>query len=123
MGLKFQKRATMTLKTFSMQNYMNMGIKTTQNFTLISKLLRRIKKIVNKKVMGKKSVQSWSLSSSILLTCKRFWQITFSGCTFFQNFHRFEISVRFCVFMILKCEKNQTKSCSRLLLRRRDMHS
>jgi hypothetical protein len=32
------------LKTFSSQN-LNMGIKTTQNFTLISKLLRKMQKI------------------------------------------------------------------------------
>jgi hypothetical protein len=29
-------------------------------------------------------VQNGSLSSSILLTCKSFCQITFSGCNFFQ---------------------------------------
>jgi hypothetical protein len=61
-----------------------MGIKTTQNFTLISTLLR--KKFANKKVIGKRSVQNWSFSSSILLTCN-------SGCTFFKYFHIFEISV------------------------------
>ncbi len=44
---------------------MNMGIKTTKNCTLISKLLRKMQKIANKKVMGKKSAQSWSLSSSL----------------------------------------------------------
>jgi hypothetical protein len=50
-----------------------MGINTTQNFTLILKLLR---KIVNKKVTYRqKSVQNLRLSSSILLTCKSFWQI------------------------------------------------
>jgi hypothetical protein len=33
-------------------------------------------------------VQNWSLSSSILLTCKNFWQITFSRYTFFKLFPR-----------------------------------
>ncbi len=36
-----------------MQNYMNMGIKTTQDFTLISKLLRE-KKILTKKLWARK---------------------------------------------------------------------
>ncbi len=61
-----------------------MGIKTTQNFMLISKLLRKLQKIANKKVTGKRSVQNWSLSPSILLTWKSFWQITFSMYTFFK---------------------------------------
>jgi hypothetical protein len=38
-----------------MQNYMNMGIKPTQNFTLISKLLRKMpKKLLTKKLWAKK---------------------------------------------------------------------
>jgi hypothetical protein len=39
-----------------------MGIKTTQNFTLILKLLKKCEKFANKKVIGKKSVQNWILS-------------------------------------------------------------
>jgi hypothetical protein len=58
-ALKIQKSAN----TFSSQNF-NMGIKTTQNFKLISKLLRKCKKLANKKVTGKTSVQNWSMSSS-----------------------------------------------------------
>ncbi len=63
-----------------------MGIKTTQNFTLISKLLRKMWKIANKKVRAKKSVKNQRFSSSIQLTCKSVWQITFSGCIFFRLF-------------------------------------
>ena len=46
-------------------------------------------------------------SSSILLNCKSFWQITFLGGFFFSYFHRFEISVKFCEFWILKCQKRK----------------
>ena len=68
-----------------------MGIKTTQNFTLISKLLRKkCEKFANKKVTAKKSVKNQRFSSSILLTCKSVWQITFSGRIFFDYFHRYE---------------------------------
>jgi hypothetical protein len=63
-----------------------MGIKRTQNFTLIWNLLRKMKKFANKKVTCKRSVQNWSLASSILLTYTSFWQITFSGYTFFKLF-------------------------------------
>ncbi len=55
-----------------------MGIKTTQNFTLISKMLRKCEKVANKKVAGKYSVQNWSLPFSLLLTCKRFLENNFS---------------------------------------------
>ena len=48
----------------------------------------KCKKFANKKVTGKRSVQNWSLYSSLLQTCKSFWQITFSGYTFFKLFPR-----------------------------------
>ena len=48
----------------------------------------KCKKFANKKVTGKRSVQNWSLSFSILLTCTSFWQITFSMYTFFKLFQR-----------------------------------
>jgi hypothetical protein len=83
-ALKFQKNSK-NLKTFSSQN-LKMGNKTTQDFKLIWNLLRKMQKFANKKVTGKRSVQNWSLSSSILLTCTSFWQITFSGYTFFNLF-------------------------------------
>jgi hypothetical protein len=35
---------------------LNMGIKTTQNFTLILKMLRKFEKLANKKVTAKKKV-------------------------------------------------------------------
>jgi hypothetical protein len=50
-------------------------------------------------------VQNLSFSSSILLTCKSFWQIPFSECTFFNYFHGFVIRVKFCVFRILISKK------------------
>jgi hypothetical protein len=64
-----------------------MGIKTTENLTLILKLLRKMQKMCKQKVTGKRSVQNWSLSSSsVLLTCKNLWKITFSRYTFFKLF-------------------------------------
>ncbi len=59
-----------------------MGIKTTQNFTLIWNLLSKMQKKANKKVCK-------------IEVC---WQITFSMYTFSNYFHGFEISVKFCVF-------------------------
>ncbi len=52
-------------------------------------------------------MEIWSLSSflPITVTCKCFWKITFSGCTFFNYFHGFEISVKFGIFWILICKK------------------
>ncbi len=47
---------------------------------------KNAKKFANKKVTGKRSVQNWSLFSSILLTCKSFWQITFPRYTLFKIF-------------------------------------
>ncbi len=52
-----------------------MVINTTQNFTLNSKLLRRMRNFANKKATRKTNVQNLSLYSSILLTCKTFGQI------------------------------------------------
>ncbi len=98
-ALKFKKRPKtfylFDLKRFTSQN-LNMGIKTTQDLRW-------------QKSYSKKSMQNWSLSSSILLTCKSFWQITFPGCIFFSfiYFHVFEISVKFFVFWILICKKRK----------------
>jgi hypothetical protein len=39
-----------------------MGIKTRQNFMLISELLRKCEKFANKKDIGKEIVQNWILS-------------------------------------------------------------
>jgi hypothetical protein len=50
---------------------------------------KNVKKLLTKKVIDKIFLQSCSLFSSILLTCKSFWQITFSLSTFFQYFHGF----------------------------------
>jgi hypothetical protein len=67
------------LKTFYSQN-LN-GVKTMQNFWLISKLLRfflisklfrKVLKVCFKKDIGKTSVQDWSLSCSLPLTLKSF---------------------------------------------------
>jgi hypothetical protein len=65
-----------------------MGIKTVQNFTLILKLWRKMREICQQKSYKQKQVQNGSHSSSILLTSKSFWKITFSGCTFSQLFPR-----------------------------------
>jgi hypothetical protein len=69
---------------------------------LTSKMLRKMQKFADKKVTGKGSVQNWSLSSSILLTCVSFWQITFLD-TSSNYLHVSEISVKFCVFLIVIC--------------------
>ncbi len=68
-----------------------------------------MRKICEQKSNRQKSVKKWSLPSSVLLTCKRSWRITFYGCTFFNYFHRFEISVKFCIFWILTCKKRSKK--------------
>ncbi len=61
-----------------------MGIKTTQILRWFGICWEKCKKFPNKKVTSKRSVQNGSLSSSLLLTCTSFWQITFSRYTFFQ---------------------------------------
>ncbi len=48
---------------------------------------KNAKNLQTKKLQAK-SVQNWSLASSILLTCTSFWQITFSRYTFFKLFPR-----------------------------------
>ncbi len=54
---------------------------------------------LEKNVITKKSVKNLSFSSSILLTCKSVWgKELFLGGIFSNYFHRFEISVKFCVF-------------------------
>ncbi len=68
----------------------------------------------NRKVIGKTRVHIWVLSSSILLTCKTFWQITFLRAHFPNYFNGFGISVKFCVFLIYctysTCAKKEIKS-------------
>ena len=56
-----------------------------------------LKKICKQKSYSQKSEKNRSFSSSILLTCS-VWQRTFSGGLFSDYFHKFEISVKFCVF-------------------------
>ncbi len=46
----------------------------------------KCEKFANKKVTAGKSVKNQKFSSSILLTCKSVWQITFSGWIFFRLF-------------------------------------
>ncbi len=43
------------------------------------------------------------------VTAKSVWHITFSGWIFLYYFHRFEISVKFCEFWILICQKRTKK--------------
>jgi hypothetical protein len=103
-ALKFQKNAN-DLKTFPSQN-LNTSIKTTQNFTPIWNLEKNTKKLANKKVTGKRSVQNWSLYSSIQLTCVE--KVIRQKLILFSNyFHGFEISVKFCVFLILMLKKKK----------------
>jgi hypothetical protein len=71
--------------TRKLSQNLNMGIKTTQNFTLISKLLRKMRKVANKEDIGKKKYEKLGVR---LLLC-----------------HGFEISVKFCAFWILVCKK------------------
>ncbi len=76
--------------------------------------LLRAKKLQPKKVWKIRSspllyVKYQRFSSSILLTCKSVWQITFSGWIFLDYFHRFEISIKFCEFWILICHKRTKK--------------
>jgi hypothetical protein len=49
---------------------------------------KKLEKIANKKVTGKKGVEIWSLTSSLLLTGYSFWSITFSRCICYQLFQR-----------------------------------
>jgi hypothetical protein len=84
-----------------------MGITTTQNFTLISKLLRKCEKSANKKVKAKTSVKNLSFSSSIL--AKVFGKELFIGGLFSNYFHRFEISIKFCEFWAHLPKKNKKK--------------
>jgi hypothetical protein len=74
-------------KTFSSQN-LNVDIKTPKNFTLISKPLKKMQKISLQKSYRQKRCAKLELSSTILLTCKCFWQITFSRYTIFKLFPR-----------------------------------
>ena len=91
-----------------MQN-LNIGIKKRRILRWFRNCWEKCEKFANKKVTAKKSVKNQRFSSSILLTCKSIWQITFSGWIFFDYFHRFEISVKFCEFWILICHKRTKK--------------
>jgi hypothetical protein len=78
-----------------------MGIKRTQNFTLISKLLRKnAKNLVTKELQAKEVCK---IGVCPLLYYYLFWQITFYNYTFFKLSPRFEISGKFCIFLILLC--------------------
>ena len=83
----------------------NLNIKTTQNLCWFQNCWEKREKIANRKVTAKTSVKNQRFFSSILLTCKSVWQITFCWWIFFDYFHRFEISVKFCEFRILICQK------------------
>ncbi len=100
----------MTYKLFLCKIWIRV-FKTTQNFMLISKLLRKCEKFANKKVTAKKKCEK---SEVLLFYTTNFgigsvWHITFSGWIFFHYFHRFEIGVKFCEFWILLCQKRTKK--------------
>jgi hypothetical protein len=59
------------LKTFSSQN-LNMGIKKMKNFTLISKLLRKMRKFCYQKSYRQKKCAKLEFVLSILITFKSF---------------------------------------------------
>ncbi len=86
-----------------------MGIKQHRILHCFRNCWKKCEKLANKKCRSKKRLLNRSLSSSVLLTCKCFWQITFSGCSFSYDFHRFEISVKFCAFLIVICQKRKRK--------------
>jgi hypothetical protein len=57
-----------------------MGIKTTLNFMLISTAGENANNLLTRKLQAKQQCK--------IGECINFWQITFSGCTFFQLFQR-----------------------------------
>ncbi len=70
----------------------------------------KCKKFANKKVTGKRSVQNCSLYSSLLLTCKSFWQITFSRYTFFKLFPQIWNQRKILRFLDTHILKNKLKN-------------
>jgi hypothetical protein len=101
LGSKVSKQGKYDKKLYFTKN-LNMGIKQRRILHWFQKPLRKCEKLLTKKLYAKR-VQNWSFSSSILLTWKGFWQIAFSGWTFFQLLyvHGFERSVKLCVCLIL----------------------
>ncbi len=86
-----------------------MGTKTMQNFTLISKLLRKMQKLANKKLQAKKGAKLGIFLFNTTNLQKNFannfsW-VHFFQFFFFNSFHRFEISMKFCVFWIVISKK------------------
>ncbi len=82
---KFQKSANITLKLFLHKTWIWVS-KKLKILRWFRNCWEKCKKFANNKVTGKRSVQNWSFYSSLLLTCKSFWQITFSRYTFFKLF-------------------------------------
>ncbi len=71
---------------FSSQNF-NMGIKTMQNFALNSKLLRKMRKFYNKKVISKKGAK-WESFLFYTTNLRKFFASNFFWVHFFQLFPR-----------------------------------
>ncbi len=83
--LKFQKSANMTKNTFLCKIWRWVS-KQRRILCWFRNCWEKCEKFDNKKVTAKKSVKNQRFSSSILLTCKTVWQITFCGWIFFRLF-------------------------------------
>jgi hypothetical protein len=59
------------------------------------------------KKLDKNSVQNWSLSFSLLLTCKSFWEKNFSGYTFFKLKNLFKNIVKNIIWHLFAGESQQ----------------
>ncbi len=114
MGFKVSKKCLYDLKTFSSQN-LNMNIKTTQNFTLILKLFRKMRNIFQQKLIGKKRCAKLEFFL-FYITTKVFCKQLFLGALFSYYFHGFETSVTFCVFSILIFKKRNKKNLGALCI-------
>jgi hypothetical protein len=91
----------MALKTFSMQNYIN-NAEFYANFETVEK---NAKNLLTKKLWAKKCAKLEFVLFNTKLTCKGFWQITFSRYTFFQLFPRIRNQRKILRILILKCKK------------------
>jgi hypothetical protein len=81
-----------------------------QNFTLISKLLRKMLKICEQKVTGKKKGAKLGIFLFYTTNLQKFLANNFFWVPFFFNYVQgFEISVKFCVFWILISKKRIKK--------------
>jgi hypothetical protein len=62
---------------------------------------KNAKNLLTKKLQAKEVCKIGVCTLPILLTCKSFWQTTFSRYTFSNYLYGFEISVKFSFFILL----------------------